>query len=142
MSGRRITTISLDDIAYDQSKQVGNLSAFVRQQLQEHANQRMNMPVDYHNAMHPILNICHPHKALDGYCEICWPFGTPTKQEWLWWHRDALDKMRAGQPRPTPPKRLPDRRKITHTDAIAEKESSEARSNRVGIIRKIWRFIF
>ena len=35
MSGRRITTISLDDESYHQSKHVGNLSAFVRNKLME-----------------------------------------------------------------------------------------------------------
>ena len=141
MSGRRVTTISLDETSYEQSKQIGNLSAFVRQQLQEHADQRQNMPVDYHNAMHPILKICHPHKALDGYCEICWPYGTPSKNEWLFWHRDALSQMRQGRECPTPPKRLPDRRPITHADQIAQKKRSDAAMNK-GIIRKLWSFIF
>jgi|TARA_R110002110_G_scaffold415023_1_gene647519 hypothetical protein len=141
MTGRRVTTISLDETSYEQSKQIGNLSAFVRQQLQEHADQRQNMPVDYHNAMHPILKICHPHKALDGYCEICWPYGTPSKNEWLFWHRDALSVMRQGRSRPEPPKRLPDRRPVTHSNQVPEQEGSNASMNK-GIIRKLWSFIF
>jgi len=141
LTGRRVTTISLDETSYEQSKQIGNLSAFVRQQLQEHADQRQNMPVDYHNAMHPILKICHPHKALDGYCEICWPYGTPSKNEWLFWHRDALSVMRQGKERPEAPKRLPDRRPIAHADQVSQKESGHAPINK-GIIRKLWSFIF
>ena len=140
MSGRRITTISLDDESYNQSKQIGNLSAFVRHALQEEADRKSNTPVDYHNAMHPILGVCHPHKALDGYCEICWPHGQPTKNEFHDWRRrwqiaPAYDK-------PMPPRQLPDRRKNPHANAITQKESSEAISQKVGIIRKIWRFIF
>ena len=62
---RRITTISLDDESHEQAKHVGNLSAFVRQQLQEHAAQIKRQPVDYHNAMHQGVGKCHPHRALD-----------------------------------------------------------------------------
>jgi len=139
MSGRRITTISLDDISYERSKQVGNLSAFVRDKLLDHANQRSNQPVDYHNAMHPNTGVCHPFKALDGYCSICWPYGQPTKQEYSDW---IMAWYNSPIPKPSPPKQSPDRRKITHADAIAQEEGGETRPNRVGIIRQIWRFIF
>ena len=139
MSGRRITTISLDDVSYERSKQVGNLSAFVRDKLLDHANEQSNKPVDYHNAMHPQTGICHPHKALDGYCSICWPYGQPSKREYSDW---IMAWYNSPIPKPTPPRQSPDRRQVSHADTIAQKESSEARSNRVGIIRKIWRFIF
>ena len=139
---RRITTISLDQIAWEQSKHVGNLSAFVRSALQDHADGRSQTPLDYHNAMHSGLKICHPHKDPNGYCGICWPYGRPTKQEWLEYSRYAHDCIRNGQGIPTPPKQLPDRRKITNSYTVAQEESSQAIPDQVGIIRKIWRFIF
>ncbi|GAI84231.1 unnamed protein product, partial [marine sediment metagenome] len=132
----------LDDVSHEQAQKVGNLSAFVREKLQDHANLRMNTPVDYHNAMHPVLEICHPHKSADGYCNICWPFGTPSRQEWLDYTRHATDVIRSGRPKPEPPKRLPDRRPLSNAYQVAQEESGQTVSNNVGIVRKFWRWLF
>jgi|TARA_B100001094_G_scaffold79152_1_gene75449 hypothetical protein len=137
---RRITTISLDDESHEQAKHVGNLSAFVRQQLQEHAAQIKRQPVDYHNAMHQGVGKCHPHRALDGYCSICWPYGQPTKNEWHDWVRRYVNAP--GSNKPEAPRQLPDRRHFTNSEKITQKESSETVSNNLGIIRKFWRWLF
>lgn len=141
MSGRRITTISLDDESYHQSKHIGNLSAFVRNKLLEEATLRSKQPVDYHNAMHPRTGYCHPHKALDGYCTICWPYGQPTPNEYNEWIRAWFNEPNSMK-KPKPPRQLPDRRNNPHAETIAQEKSSQAISQKVGIIRKIWRFIF
>lgn len=139
MAGRRITTISLDDESYEQAKQIGNLSAFIRQSLQDHADLKSNTPVDYHNAMVDLYKKCHPHKAMDGYCQICWPYGQPTKNEWHDWRRRYLAAP-AGN-KPIAPRQSPDRRNLSDPDQVTEQKSSEALPDRVGILRKILRFL-
>lgn len=141
MSGRRITTISLDDDSYHHSKHVQNLSAFVREKLQEEMSLRSKQPVDYHNAMHPRTGYCHPHKALDGYCTICWPYGQPTRNEYNDWIRVWMNEPNS-LAKPKPPRQLPDRRKLTNSQEITDEKSSETIPNNVGIIRKLWRIIF
>lgn len=142
MSGRRITTISLDDEAYQQSKNIGNLSAFVRQKLNDEANKILNMPVDYHNAMHSNIGMCHPHNSNDGYCSICWPYGQPSKSEWFNYTREWYEARRRGAEAPTPPRQLPDRRKSVYSDQVTDQESSQALTKQLGIIRRIFRFFF
>lgn len=139
MAGRRITTISLDDKSYEQAQQIGNLSAFIRQALQDNADLIQNTPVDYHNAMVDLYKKCHPHKAQDGYCQICWPYGQPTKNEWHDWRRRYLASP-AGK-KPIAPRQSPDRRKISDPHQVTEQKSSETRSDRLGILRKILRWL-
>lgn len=139
---RRITTISLDDVSYEQAKSVGNLSLFVRSRLQDHADERAQQPLDYHNAMHSALKVCHPHKDPNGYCAICWPYGRPNKTEWLDYTRYAHEEIRRGRQVPTPPRQLPDRRDNPHAQTITEQESSQTIPQKVGIIRKFWRWLF
>lgn len=141
MSGRRITTISLDDESYHQSQNIGNLSAFVRQKLQEEQEKIRNVPVDYHNAMHSVIGRCHPHNGSDGYCSICWPYGQPSKNEWLEYTRAWYEAKRNRQVLPNAPRQSPDRRPVTHTNEIAQQESRDASVNK-GIIRKLWNWIF
>lgn len=141
MSGRRITTISLDDESYHQSKHVGNLSAFVRTKLMEEALLRSKQPVDYHNAMHPRTGYCHPHKALDGYCTICWPYGQPTPNEYQEWIRRWFNEPNPLR-KPKPPRQLPDRRKNPEAYAITQEKSGQAITNNKGIIRKIISWLF
>ncbi len=137
---RRITTISLDDESHERAKKIGNLSAFVRDALLHEARKTSNQPVDYHNAMHSATGVCHPFKAQDGYCSICWPYGQPTKSEYDWWIRDWYQSPAHNKPKP--PRQLPDRRENPHANAISEQESSKAVSQKVGIIRQVWRFFF
>ena len=136
---RRITTISLDEESYEQAKQIGNLSSFIRQALQDHADLKSNSPVDYHNAMVDLYKKCHPHKAQDGYCSICWPYGQPTKNEWHDWRRRYL--AAPANSKPIAPRQSADRRKISDSNQITEEKSSETRSDRVGILRKLLRFL-
>ena len=114
---RRITTISLDDEAYEQAKLVGNLSQFVRLALQEESNKLANVPVDYHNNFREHLNICYPYHP-SGYCGICWPNGRPTKNQFRDWNISFQQALRAGKNPPAPPLREPDRRKLTSTARI------------------------
>ena len=141
LTGRRITTISLDEKSYEQSKNIGNLSAFVRQKLNDEANKILNLPVDYHNSMHTTIGMCHPHNSSDGYCSICWPYGQPSKSEWFQYTRDWFDARRNGSALPSAPKQSPDRRQITNANQVADQEGSNASMNK-GIIRRLWAWFF
>lgn len=142
MPGRRITTISLDDRSYEHAQKIGNLSAFVRQALEEEMAKQSNVPVDYHNAMRPHpLNICYPFQG-DGVCTICWPYGRPSKEEWRIWAADAMNAARSYQVIPDPPRRSPDRRESIYAQKITEEKSSKAVTNNKGIIRKFISWIF
>lgn len=139
---RRVTTISLDDRSYAQAKSVGNLSAFVRQQLEEEHQKQNNVPLDYHNAMRPHpLNMCYPYQG-DGVCSICWPFGRPTKEAWKDWSRSAQWAARNYELIPEPPNRLPDQRKSIYPDQVPNEESSETLADKPGIIRRFLRFFW
>ena len=142
---RRITTISLDDETYELARQEGNLSAFVRRALLDSSNHRSNQPVNHHNNWRDDLQICMP-KHSTGYCEICWPYGRPTMDEFTLWTREYRQAKRIypfkADMWPQPPKRSPDRRDSPHANAITQKKSRKAISDDVGIIRKIWRFFF
>lgn len=145
MSGRRITTISLDDETYELAKHEGNLSAFVRRALVDSSKHRRNQPVNFHNNWRADLEICVPEHPT-GYCEICWPYGRPTLPDFYLWTREyrqakliyPYDKSQW----PEPPKRSPDRRNSPHANTITKKKSSETVTNNKGIIRKIISWFF
>jgi len=136
----KVTTIRLcpetKKIAKDQ---IGNLSLFVRTALKEFAISKV--PLNYHNAWRSSLEVCWPFKS-EGFCSLCWPDGPPSRKEWDEW----LDTMRGSGRRMS----IADfrgsinenSRQFSDPDEIPQEESSKAISDNVGIIRRIWRFIF
>ncbi len=136
----KITTIRLcPETQKIVKEQIGNLSLFVRTSLKEFAISRV--PLNYHNAWRSSLEVCWPFKP-EGFCALCWPEGPPSRKEWDEW----LDVMRGSGRRMS----IADFRGSINTNSrqgidpyeITQEESSKAISNNVGIIRRIWRFIF
>ncbi len=119
---------------------MGSLSHFVRQKLDEERFKAT--PIPYHTNLIPQAAKCYPNPK-GNYCGICWPDGIPDLREWKsyrsrategsffgtwdeWIHHNASKYLR----------NVPD------TQQVAEKESSEAVTHNLGIIRRIWRLIF
>ena len=138
---RRITTISLDDVSYQQAQKIGNLSAFVREQLQIESDKVSCLPVDYHNNFREHLGICYPYHPT-GYCGICWPYGRPSKSKFREWNIACNEAKKLGKPLPEAPMRLADRRPLANSNQIAQKKSSKTISDDLGIIRRLWRWFF
>jgi|TARA_R110001599_G_scaffold70563_1_gene197734 hypothetical protein len=51
-------------------------------------------PVSFHNAWRESAQKCYPHMR-GGYCSLCWPAGTPSRQEWT----DYIRQNGVGSPR-------------------------------------------
>lgn len=101
---RRVVSISLDDETWNISRDVPNLSHFVRTKLHEMKVEQTMLPVSHHNGWRDAFNICWPWTP-GGYCSLCWPHGQPTKLEWRTW-----TQSRVSRPLTPPPRREPDTR--------------------------------
>lgn len=90
----KTTTIRITEEQHDwiQKNRPQQLSRIVRDRLDEliHAE----TPVGFHNAWREQAQKCYPHMR-GGYCSICWPTGTPSREEWMEYIRDnGVGKLR------------------------------------------------
>ena len=54
-------------------------------------------PVSFHNAWRESAQKCYPHMR-GGYCSLCWPAGTPSRQEWTDYIRqNGVGSLRNGR---------------------------------------------
>ena len=122
---------------------MGSLSHFVRMKLDEERFKAT--PIPYHTNLIPQAAKCYPN-TKGNYCGICWPDGIPDLREWKsyrsrstegsffgtwneWIDHNASHYLR----------NAPDPQKITQEES---RETSPDDLRKVGVIRRILRFIF
>lgn len=77
-----IRSISLCDESYQEAKNIGNLSKWVRQELLKDKHMREGVHTGTRKA-NPDDVLCNP--MLTPTCSICWPYGTPQREDWIYY---------------------------------------------------------
>lgn len=78
----KTTTIRIteDQHTWIRENRPNQLSAIVREHLDVLIHQET--PVGFHNAWREQAQKCYPFMR-GGYCALCWPAGTPPRQQWM-----------------------------------------------------------
>lgn len=78
----KTTTIRITEEQHKwiQENRPNQLSRIVREQINVLIHQET--PVGFHNAWREQAQKCYPFMR-GGYCSLCWPAGTPSRQHWM-----------------------------------------------------------
>jgi hypothetical protein len=85
---RFVTTINLDEETKGIARTLPNLSWFVRDALRAHRDTNTRPILQDHPHYDIVLGCCSPWRS-EGVCGVCWPFGVPTRKDWLEYVRMA-----------------------------------------------------
>jgi hypothetical protein len=145
-TGRRITTISLDEETWRISQDVGNLSGFIREQLRIEAA-TWGDSEHTTDEKYRVLGYCNP--IGERHCFKCWGESKPSKKDWKQfrleasiWH-STLPSGRLGKKPEAPVSDAPYRKRyLGSTKPKTEAKSNETSARNPGIIKRVFQFLW